>query len=176
MDFIQSEQALQFNLPPKSPFSLPPVCISDQMGAKDKSVVFEGKLPENIASPSAAPFISPTSGANYTDKSSPVPEKDSSPSIPMEKMIQKVSSSAGPWSKALLQKVEEVKKSQKVHVDLIFSDEELRRSRRVTSHNKGFRNSGCNDKNCIGCSANPPHLSQEVIRNLGEAFCKVDSS
>nr|TKW40005.1 hypothetical protein SEVIR_1G217300v2 [Setaria viridis] len=88
----------------------------------------------------------------------------------------KVSSSAGPWSKALLQKVEEVKKSQKVPVDLIFSDEELRRSKRVTSHNKGFRNSGCNDKNCIGCSANPPHLSQEVIRNLGEAFCKVDSS
>lgn len=57
-----------------------------------------------------------------------------------------------------------------------LSDEDLRRSRRTANHNKGFKGSGCKDKNCIGCSVKPPFLSQSVIRNLGETFCKIESS
>lgn len=33
---------------------------------------------------------------------------------------------------------------------------------------------GCKDKNGIGCSVEPPSLSHSVVRNLGEALCKID--
>lgn len=55
-------------------------------------------------------------------------------------------------------------------------DEDLKRSRRNLNHNQGFKATGCKDKNCIGCSVEPPLLSQAVIRSLGDAFCKVETS
>nr|TKW33816.1 hypothetical protein SEVIR_2G264400v2 [Setaria viridis] len=63
-----------------------------------------------------------------------------------------------------------------VDMGCTVNDEELRRSSRNLNYNQGFKSSRCKDKNCIGCSAAPPTLSKEVIRNLGESFCKVDAS
>ena len=40
--------------------------------------------------------------------------------------------------------------------------------------NKGFKSSSCKDKNCIGCSVNPPTVSKHVIKELGKTFCNID--
>lgn len=40
--------------------------------------------------------------------------------------------------------------------------------------NKGFKSSSCKDKNCLGCSTEPPTVSQHVIRDLGKTFCNIN--
>jgi hypothetical protein len=39
---------------------------------------------------------------------------------------------------------------------------------------KGYKNSPCINKNCLGCSLDPPTLSPSVIKNLGATFCNID--
>jgi hypothetical protein len=55
-----------------------------------------------------------------------------------------------------------------------ISEADVRRSQRVKKANKGFKSSSCKDKNCVGCSANPPTVSKHVIRELGKTFCNID--
>lgn len=38
---------------------------------------------------------------------------------------------------------------------------------------KGFKSTACMDKNCVGCSATPPIISSNIIRDLGAAFCNI---
>jgi hypothetical protein len=64
------------------------------------------------------------------------------------------------------------KKRKQRQINLV--DTELRRSLRIKAHNTGFKASGCEKKNCLGCDIDPPHLSSRVIRNLGSNFCKMD--
>jgi hypothetical protein len=88
----------------------------------------------------------------------------SAPSTPSSP--QHVSPSTGPWSKELLAQAGKLKEK----------DNASRRTIRMQNQKKGFRKSTCPDKNCIGCSAEPPILSPTVIKNLGAEFCKVEPS
>lgn len=115
---IQSGQSLQFSLPPKCLYTDPPVCssrLSQQRdwAAKAKDIIFEGQSGEDIASSSAAPFIPAHTVQSPPDKEPVLPVKESSPNTPLEKMIERVSTSAGPWSKALLKQADQIKRSQK---------------------------------------------------------------
>lgn len=56
----------------------------------------------------------------------------------------------------------------------IISDATLRRSERLHKNSKGFKSPTCKNKNCLGCSSNPPTLSSSVVRDLGPAFCNLD--
>jgi hypothetical protein len=58
--------------------------------------------------------------------------------------------------------------------NVIISDTQVRRSERVHSQNKGFKNDLCKDRSCVGCSVDPPTLSVSVVRDLGSSFCKLD--
>jgi hypothetical protein len=55
-----------------------------------------------------------------------------------------------------------------------ISEADLRRSSRLHNQHKGFKSSICKDRNCLGCSPNPPVLSPSVVRDLGVSFCSVD--
>lgn len=57
---------------------------------------------------------------------------------------------------------------------VIISDSQLRCSSRLHSIHKGFKPSHCKQKSCLGCDAKPPLISSNVVRDLGERFCKVD--
>ncbi|TVU45372.1 hypothetical protein EJB05_04859, partial [Eragrostis curvula] len=50
---------------------------------------------------------------------------------------------------------------------------EVRRSNRLKNYSKGFKQSSCQQKNCLGCSAEAPTLSPSVIKNLGTEFCNL---
>lgn len=50
------------------------------------------------------------------------------------------------------------------------------RSDRVHNQHKGFKTSVCKDRNCFGCSPDPPVLSPSVVRDLGATFCSIDPS
>ena len=40
--------------------------------------------------------------------------------------------------------------------------------------NGGFKSHlNCTDHNCLSCNAAPPCLSNKVVKNLAESFCKV---
>lgn len=56
----------------------------------------------------------------------------------------------------------------------VISEADLRRSLRLKKLNNGFKSSVCKVKNCLGCSADPPTISQHVIRDLGKSFCNID--
>lgn len=87
--------------------------------------------------------------APITEQHTPLPNLDKSKNMPPKK-----------------------KRGKTLHI----SDADLRRSERVHNLNKGFKSSSCNDRNCIGCSANPPSLSPSVVRDLGASFCKLDKA
>jgi hypothetical protein len=57
---------------------------------------------------------------------------------------------------------------------LHISDTNVRRSSRVHSKTQGFKSPSCRDKNCLGCSTNPPSLSSSVVRELGSTFCQLE--
>ena len=62
------------------------------------------------------------------------------------------------------------KRGKAIHI----SDVNVRRSERVHNRTQGFKSSICKDKNCVGCSANPPPLSPSVVRDLGSTFYQLD--
>lgn len=51
---------------------------------------------------------------------------------------------------------------------------EVSRSTRLKIRNRGFKSTGCNKVNCIGCCSKPPVLSPAVMRNLGQEFAQID--
>nr|TKW08979.1 hypothetical protein SEVIR_6G061100v2 [Setaria viridis] len=99
---------------------------------------------KNFLSSPAMQFIQTGSHLQFS-----LPEKCPLPTTPICSAFQ------GPWSKSLLEQAAQIKKPSK-------------------AVNQGFKAMGCKDKNCIGCSVEPPSLSHSMIRNLGEAFCKID--
>lgn len=56
----------------------------------------------------------------------------------------------------------------------LVSEDDVRRSTRLKMLRNGFTSSSCKNKNCLGCSANPPAISRKVIRNLGTSFYDLD--
>jgi hypothetical protein len=62
------------------------------------------------------------------------------------------------------------KRGKTIHI----SDANVRRSPRVHNNTCGFKSSNCRDKNCLGCSSNPPLLSSSVVRELDSTFCQLD--
>jgi len=62
------------------------------------------------------------------------------------------------------------KRGKRTHI----SEADLRRSDRIHNQSRGFKSSLCKDKNCLGCSPNPPVLSMSVVRDLGTAFCNIE--
>ncbi|KAG0549932.1 hypothetical protein BDA96_01G296900 [Sorghum bicolor] len=55
-----------------------------------------------------------------------------------------------------------------------ISETNVRRILRLKKINKCFKTSPCKDKNCLGCSADPPTISSKGIKDLGAAFCNID--
>ncbi|CAL5091143.1 unnamed protein product [Urochloa decumbens] len=97
-------------------------------------------------------------------------EELQSPVTPLEKMQTRISPSTGPWSKELL---DQVAKGKKV-IDNELTGATVRHSYRQKAQKKGFRTSPCPDKNCLGCSVQPPTISPSVIKNLGSSFCGIE--
>jgi hypothetical protein len=52
---------------------------------------------------------------------------------------------------------------------------EARRSPRIRARNNGFKHNSCSGKNCLACACLPPTLSKQVIRSIGEDFCKISA-
>lgn len=50
----------------------------------------------------------------------------------------------------------------------------MRRSPRIKTNKKGFKDPICKDKNFLGCN-NPPTLSSKMIRKLGSTLCDLDA-
>jgi hypothetical protein len=98
---------------------------------------------------------------------SPVNSEQLSPAIPREKLKSKVAHVSGPWSTALLDLVAQNGNSS------VLKDAKTRSLRQRAFH-KGYKNSPCFNKNCLGCSLDPPTLSPSVIKNLGVTFCNIN--
>ncbi|CAN6338219.1 unnamed protein product [Urochloa humidicola] len=90
---------------------------------------------------------------------------DSAPS-PTFGTPSRVSPSTGPWSKALLVEAGKLKLSE--------DDPLLRRSCRMKTLNRGYKNAGCKDRQCLTCDAVPPNIPTSIIKNLGADFCKIE--
>jgi len=52
---------------------------------------------------------------------------------------------------------------------------EVRRSPRIKTCKKGYKDIVCKDKDCLGCSSAPPNLSTKAIRKLGSSLCDLDT-
>lgn len=79
-------------------------------------------------------------------------------------------SSAAPLSST--QATPRPKRGKSTHISVA----DLRRSQRIHMMNGGFKTSFCRDKDCLGCSSNPPLLSSSVVRDLGSTFCNIDAA
>jgi hypothetical protein len=56
----------------------------------------------------------------------------------------------------------------------VIKEAKARKSLRQKALHKGYKNSPCSNKNCLGCSLDPPSLSPSIIKNLGATFCNID--
>lgn len=65
--------------------------------------------------------------------------------------------------------VPRAKRGKSLHI----FEAELRRSNRIHGITKCFKSPTCKDRDCLGCTSNPPLLSASVVRELGSSFCKV---
>jgi predicted extracellular nuclease len=63
---------------------------------------------------------------------------------------------------------------KKANGKTIIVDTEVRRSPRVKTQKGGFKDPKCCNKNCLGCNAAPPMLSNKAIRKMGSALCDLD--
>ncbi|CAL4899272.1 unnamed protein product [Urochloa decumbens] len=142
--------------------------------------VLPASCPEgaNSACLNAIPFASTDNISLAEGETSPPATRDkkgkelqqdmTSRCTPPEKRGIHISPSTGPWSKALLDRVDMNKKNNAV------VDTDLRRSDRNRQQQKGFKHASCIDKSCLGCNSKPPTISPSLIKNLGASFCKID--
>jgi hypothetical protein len=91
-----------------------------------------------------------------------------SPATPPEELKSKVALVSGPWSTALLDLAAHKGDSS------VIREAKARKTLRQKALHKGYKNSPCSNKNCLGCSLDPPSLSPSVIKNLGATFCNID--
>jgi hypothetical protein len=110
----------------------------------------------------------PDASLSSHETTSPVNSDQLSPATPPEKLKSKVAPVTGPWSTALLDLAAQNEDSS------VLKDAKTRRSLRQKALHKGYKNSPCSNKNCLGCSLNPPTLSPSVIKNLGATFCNIN--
>jgi hypothetical protein len=110
----------------------------------------------------------PDASLSCHEPTSPVDSDQLSPATPPEKLKSKVAPVSGPWSTALLDLA--------AHKGDLSSTKEAkaRRSLRQKALHKGYKNSPCSNRNCLGCSLDPPALSPSIIKNLGATFCNID--
>lgn len=64
------------------------------------------------------------------------------------------------------------KRSRKGKSSTPLVESAVRRSIRVQSHSKGFKNKPC-QKNCPGCSSKPPILSATSLKKIGTSICHM---
>jgi hypothetical protein len=64
---------------------------------------------------------------------------------------------------------------KKANGKTVIVDTEVRRSPRVKTKKGGFKDPQCCNKNCLGCNAAPPVLSNKAIRKMGSALCDLDT-
>jgi hypothetical protein len=55
-----------------------------------------------------------------------------------------------------------------------IQESKSRRSGRQKAMHRGFKGSSCFNKNCLGCTMDPPPISPSFIKNLGQYFCKIN--
>ncbi|CAO2169256.1 unnamed protein product [Urochloa humidicola] len=143
----QNEEVVHFSIPDKCPHSEPLPCL--------EHLPSEASLEEDL---------------ERLDKGKEPLEDPPSPCTPPDQRGIKISPSTGPWSHALLAQAVSTKKNQ------ALVESEVRRSNRRKDQLGGFRRHTCMNKNCLGCSKEPPQLSPSVIKNLGYTFCKLDEA
>lgn len=59
---------------------------------------------------------------------------------------------------------------------VILVESEVRRSPRVKKDKKGFKNTSCMDKSCLGCNSTPPPISKKAIRQLSASLCDIEAT
>lgn len=147
-----------FQIPLKCPVLTSPFCLTTSANAALS-------LAEDLANADASDAQEfgdqcPATPSNQVTNSATLSPVNSS------EHLKNISPSTGPWSQALLAKASKIK---------IFEDDPiLRRSCRQKIYKKGYKASGCKDKFCIACDAEPPTISPSIIKNLGATFCNVD--
>jgi hypothetical protein len=110
----------------------------------------------------------PDASLSSHEPTSPVNSEQMSPATPLEKLKSKVAPVSGPWSTALLDLAAQNGNSS------VLRDVKTIRSLRQKALHKGYKNSPWSNKNCLGCSLDPPTLSPSVIKNLGATFCNIN--
>jgi hypothetical protein len=160
--------SIPFNLPTAAPR------LSHQPCTKNipDSICFE----EPNLTPSKGSSLEPTIAIDVTVQEavenvalSPNKSLDiASPATPLEQLKSKIALTPGPWSSTLLSLAAKGKASENI------MDTHTRR--RQKGLYKGYKGSPCTNKNCLGCSMDPPTLSPSVIMNLGATFCKIAPS
>lgn len=58
---------------------------------------------------------------------------------------------------------------------LVLVETEVRRSPRIKSIKKGFKDPVCQDRKCLGCNTHPPTLSAKTIRKLASTLCDLEA-
>jgi hypothetical protein len=110
----------------------------------------------------------PDASLSSYEPTSPVDSYQLSPATPPEKLKSKVAPVSGPWSTALLDLAAHKGDSS------VIKEAKARRSLKQKALHKGYKNSPCSNRNCLGCSLDPPALSPSIIKNLGATFCNID--
>jgi hypothetical protein len=92
----------------------------------------------------------PDDSLSSHEPTSPVNSEQLSPATPPEKLKSKFAPLSGPWSTALLDLAAQKGNSSEL------KDAITRRSLMQKALHKGYKNSPCINKNCLGCSLDPP--------------------
>ncbi|RCV25445.1 hypothetical protein SETIT_5G167200v2 [Setaria italica] len=163
MDDVSAPSVL-FNLPPRCPVSVPLPCLSHLSDVGEPSVMKSvTSVHIESDSPPEKGKGTPNDGVDTSDG-----RVITSPSTSPEKIKSRISPSTEPWSSTFLEYPKQGKVVEGV------TDNTVKRSLRKKDQLKGFKSSSCNDKQCLGCSIDPPTISTSVIKNLGASFCKID--
>ena len=67
------------------------------------------------------------------------------------------------------------KGARKPKTQSLVVDFEVRRSSRVREKFNGFKPSGCELANCLGCNLEPPTLSLDTLQNIGTKMCQLST-
>ncbi|CAO2188222.1 unnamed protein product [Urochloa humidicola] len=149
------QPVVHFFIPDKCPNKSPLQCLPNLPSEED----IEKRLTACLSSPPEPSLSSLQKGKEAISPVTPTGSPNLHIGIP-----------SGPWSTAFIAQAA----TSKNHPALV--DTEVRCSVRKKEQLKGYKHnkSTCEDQNCLGYLKNPPTLSPNVIRNLGETYCKMD--
>jgi hypothetical protein len=146
---------IPFYLPQSQPQTDLLLC-SKNLPSSEKSLEHH-TLIKTLSSSSSPEQLSPCSAVDMT-----------SPTTPPKKLREKIAKTSGPWSKSLLTLVAKGKDPADI------TEPKARRRLRQKQIHKGYKASPYSNRNCLGCSMDPPTLSHSIIKNLGATVCKID--